>query len=571
MTETEAKISDRKRLLILAIIFLLALTLRFIYLAEMIDCPLLFYPGLDPQTYDLWAQEIAGGNWLGKEVFYQSPLYPYLLGVFYAIFGRHLFWVYIIQILVGGVDCLIIYGIGKRVFGHRVGFLAGLFSSVYKPFIFYDVVLLKTFFEVFLIDLCFYLLLRGADKKDRLSIFLSGLVLGLGSLARDNFLILIFWFYPWLLYQLKRQSRMPLSIYFLAGFLVIISLSGLRNRVVGGDWVLTTSQGGQNFYIGNHRGNLTGTYTPPDFVVANPLFEQTDFKREAIRRTGRSDLKPSQISTFWFKEAFKEIRADQKLFWERLLLKLALFWTRKEIADNVSYYLTRKEFSFLLRMPILDFGLVAPIGLLGMILAARKRKAGLLIGYLIIYWLSASLFFIFARYRLAVVGPLLVFAGFGLENLYLWIRRKQWKSLMAGIALAGIFSGLVWASLIKETLDYAYYNLGNSYARAGKFPEATAAYKKAIAFNPAPAEFWINLGMASDKTGDKKLSLEAFSEAVRRAPDNAKAHLGFGIALYKARYFQDAEKELLKALELNPNLDEAGLYLEMVQARRREK
>jgi hypothetical protein len=31
----------------------------------------------DSHGYDEWAQRIAGGEWLGHEVFYQAPLYPY--------------------------------------------------------------------------------------------------------------------------------------------------------------------------------------------------------------------------------------------------------------------------------------------------------------------------------------------------------------------------------------------------------------------------------------------------------------------------------------------------------------
>ncbi len=556
-----------KELLLIMLIFILALALRWIYLSEVVDSPLLFYSGLDPQAYDLWAQRIANGDWLGHEVFYQSPLYPYLLGIFYAVFGRHLFWVYVAQILVGSADCFLIYGMGKRMFGNRVGLMAGIFSAIYKPFIFYDAVLLKTFLEVFLIDLCIYLLLIASEKKNRPALIFSGLVLGLGAWARDNFVILVFWFYPWLLFRLKKQGRPASSIYFLAGFLLILAVGGIRNYAVGHDFVLTTSQGGQNFYIGNHLKNLTGTYIPPDFVTANPMFEQSDFRNEAVRRTGRRDLKPSQVSNFWFKESFREMRMDQRLFGERLLLKLGLFWNRREIADNVSYYLMKKEFSFLLRMPLLEFGLMAPFGLLGLALALKKRKALLAAGYVIIYWLSVSSFFIFARYRLAVVGPLLGFAGFGLDNLYLWTRERKWKSLAGGVVLIGVFTALVYAPLIKEHLDYAYYNLGNAYARAGKFKDADKSYRQAIAINPNPAEFWVNLGFADDKTGDTLESYRAFSEAARRDPEDAKARLGLGIALFKMRDFKNAQIELEKALSLNPGLEDAKIYLEMAKSK----
>ena len=51
----------------------------------------------DSRGYDEWARRIAAGDWLGRDVFYQAPLYPYLLGVIYAVAGRHLLLVRIVQ------------------------------------------------------------------------------------------------------------------------------------------------------------------------------------------------------------------------------------------------------------------------------------------------------------------------------------------------------------------------------------------------------------------------------------------------------------------------------------------
>ena len=55
----------------------------------------------------------------------------------------------------------------------------------------------------------------------------------------------------------------------------------------GGDWVLVTSQLGQNFYTGWHPGNPHGGYLVPDFVRRSPRFEEVDFAAEANRRAGR--------------------------------------------------------------------------------------------------------------------------------------------------------------------------------------------------------------------------------------------------------------------------------------------
>ncbi len=42
--------------------------------------PLFYHLTGDARSYDEWAQQIASGNWLGRKVYYDAPLYPYFLG-----------------------------------------------------------------------------------------------------------------------------------------------------------------------------------------------------------------------------------------------------------------------------------------------------------------------------------------------------------------------------------------------------------------------------------------------------------------------------------------------------------
>src|SRR5687768_16731954 len=72
-------------------IFAAALVLRIVYLLQIESIPLFANLAGDGRTYDEWAQRIAAGDWLGKDVFYQAPLYPYFLGVLQLLFG-HSFW-----------------------------------------------------------------------------------------------------------------------------------------------------------------------------------------------------------------------------------------------------------------------------------------------------------------------------------------------------------------------------------------------------------------------------------------------------------------------------------------------
>ena len=551
-------------------IFFLGLILRLIYLFEVRHCPLLTDPGLDLQAYDLWAQRIARGDWLGDKVFYQSPLYPYFLAIFYALFARRLFLIYLVQIILGALDCLLLYGIGKNVFARRAGLIAGFLGAIYGPLIFYQALLIKTFLGIFLFDLSLYLLVLSFRSPSWVKGFFSGILLGLASLVRDNYLLGLFWFFPWLYFRFGKTGQSRKSSGFALGVILIIALCGLRNWVVGRDFVLTTSQAGQNFYIGNHRGNLTGSYYAPDFVRANPFFEEDDFRREAEKRLGRKDLKPSEISRFWFKEAFKEIKAEPGLFFQRLGLKLILFWNRKEIADNVSIYLFRREFSFLLRF-LPDFGWLGGLALLGLTIGLYRRKGLVLGGFLIIYWLSISAFYIFSRYRLGIISLILLFAGLGLEFLWQEFQGKNWRNLAIALGITAMFYLLVWAPLVKETLDYAYYNLGNAYARSGDYKKAIESYQKAIKENPQVAKFWVNLGIASERVGDYALSFSAYLRALELEPNNPRANLGLGKIFYMRGAFEQAETHLKKALELEPELKEARIYLDLTRSRLEKK
>ena len=78
-------------------IFGVALLVRLVHVWQLRASPFFSLLMGDSRGYDEWARRIAGGDWLGHEVFYQAPLYPYLLGLIYAVGGRHLLLVRLVQ------------------------------------------------------------------------------------------------------------------------------------------------------------------------------------------------------------------------------------------------------------------------------------------------------------------------------------------------------------------------------------------------------------------------------------------------------------------------------------------
>jgi len=137
---------------------LLALVVRVGYLAELNGSPFLSVLLGDSRQYDAWAQQIAGGQWVGTEIFYQTPLYPYWLAVIFSIAGHNLGLVRLIQAILGAASCLLLGLAGRRFFSDRVGVIAALLLAVYPPAFFFDGLIQKSSLDIFLVTLALALL-----------------------------------------------------------------------------------------------------------------------------------------------------------------------------------------------------------------------------------------------------------------------------------------------------------------------------------------------------------------------------------------------------------------------------
>src|SRR2546425_9687874 len=98
------RLHDRRDIVIFAVAF----TLRLIHIWQMRRSP--FFATLlgDARGYDDWARRIAGGDWIGRDVFYQAPLYPYFLALIYRVAGHSLLFVRIVQAAIGSCSCVLL-------------------------------------------------------------------------------------------------------------------------------------------------------------------------------------------------------------------------------------------------------------------------------------------------------------------------------------------------------------------------------------------------------------------------------------------------------------------------------
>jgi len=391
--------------------------------------------------------------------------------------------------------------LGRRIFSAAAGNLAALMAALFVPSIFYEVQIEKTFLSVFLVA-AFLVLVLDRRLGARVG---AGAVLALASLTRANLIVFIPLSIAVLLFERsdafargRRRSdydflRAPdmgglrQAAAFFAGCFLVLAPVALRNHHVEGQWVLTTSQAGQNFYIGNNPMNTTGSYIVPSSIRPDPRYEEMDFRAAAEKQAGRK-LTPSEVSEFWSDAAWKHIRADPTFAQMMMLRKFMLFWNDYEVPDNLNMYLLER-WSWVLRLPLLGVGALAALGLLGGIVAFREKvEVRVLAGFVAVYCATVIAFFVFSRYRIQVVPALAVLAAYAVLWLANQARAARWENFAGGIAavlMAGFFcfQGFDWTNKTKA-IAISLNNLGALYSELGDTPNAIATYEEAVRLSP---------------------------------------------------------------------------------------
>src|SRR5579864_553046 len=142
-------------------IFVVALAVRLVHVWQIRRAPFFTLLLGDSRGYDEWAQRIAAGDWIGHDVFYQAPLYPYVLGVVYATAGRHLLIVRVLQAVIGSASCALLALAAARLFRSRaIGVAAGLMLAFYAPAIFFDGLIQKSVLDVFFLCCALWLIAK---------------------------------------------------------------------------------------------------------------------------------------------------------------------------------------------------------------------------------------------------------------------------------------------------------------------------------------------------------------------------------------------------------------------------
>ncbi len=530
------------------LIFAVALAVRLLHLWQIQPSP--FFEVLlgDAQGYDEWAWRLAAGDWVGPEVFYQAPLYPYFVGVVYAVFGRDLLVLRVIQALIGSASCGLLGMAGGRLFSRPVGAIAGFALALYAPAIFFDGLIQKSVLDMFFVCVGLWLVSRLMTGDAARGTWLGlGLAMGGLALTRENalvFIVVILVFAVWQHGTDRFAMILKSAVWFPLGLALVLLPVAARNYSVGGGFYLTTSQFGSNLYIGNNP-TADGTYASIRFGRGAPEFERVDATEVAQQAVGRA-LTPSEVSSYWTGRALDYI-TSQPVDWLALTgRKVLLLLNATEMLDTESQE-SYAEWSWPLALGawLGHFGVLVPLALIGVVVTwPERRRLWVLHVMAVAYAASVVLFFVFARYRYPLVPFLLLFAAAGVwapfDSLFdsrprNWIAqllaqgRQRWLAVTAIPAIAIVAN---WP-LLSPPLMMAITenNLGTALQEARRYDEAVTHHQRAIALMPGYAPAHNNLGASLRAAGRLDEAIAAYQQALVLKPDFASASYNLANAL----------------------------------------
>jgi 4-amino-4-deoxy-L-arabinose transferase-like glycosyltransferase len=540
-------------------LFVGALALHVFFLLQYAESPFCWAPRLDDLFHDIMARQILEGK-LPAEPYFRAPAYGYLLALWYQVFGvQNFLLARIAQGVLGSVAVVLLYATGCRVFSNRVGLLAGVTMALYGPLVFHISDLHTTVIEVFCACLVARLyseayLRRGEGRPVLPWAFAAGVVLGLWATARPNGLIAI---PAGMLFLLGRPPRRPgvLSAgVFLAGSLLLPLVFTARNAVVGKEPTFIAWFGGINFSLAS-RAEADGILpAAPARYQARSEYEEVValYARASAEQAMGRRVTFAEMDRYWYGQAFAYWRdsplAMMTLTGKRLLLVLGA----REVRNIVGYDYIRAEWTPALWFAFVGFWYAGPFGLVGMVLAwNRARDSRPLAVMALCYLFSFALFFAADRYRLPAVPLLLLFAAYAVTELWDRFRADDRQSLVAplvGLVALLVVTCVEWvptqtpASWAKDV-----WSAGNRYNALKKYAEGEKQHRRAVALDPANADFWSGLGESLYYQGRFAEAADAFRQGISRAVFTAD--LTYNLALCQKEMGQTPEaRATLEAL-----------------------
>jgi tetratricopeptide (TPR) repeat protein len=573
----------------LVALFVGAFLLKLIYLVQSADALRVTVPIMDSEYYYNMAVDILDGQIIRSEPFFMGPLYPYVLAILLGVFGKSIAVVRVIQILGGALTVLLTYLLGRRVFRPSVALLGSILLAFYGTMAFYEGQLLMMWLGT-LLNMTALLALHEGRKRPGLGKYaVVGVVIGLSALARANVLVFLFVVIVWIAAVSGERRRLAGTAVLLLSVVLTILPATIHNYVAGRDFVPITSNGGVNFYVGNSE-DATGIFYPPKGIN---LVTDDAVKKYVERHLGR-EVTASELSRYWYREAFDFVRENPRRELVLLLRKTAMFFNGYEVPQIESYDVARRDHSAL-RVLFVNFWMLISLGLVGMVSAVKDwRRHFLLYGYVLAFAASVIVFFVTARYRAQIAPVLALYAAHALivvvprviENLRRQILPWVLIVLVVIMTRPSLFAlpdddvrwresthqARRWGKLgdtekaieeinraieLKPNYVDSYLQRAVIYKEGGDLFKAVSDYGRAVDLNPNIPSVQYDFGQTLRQLGMYEPAVEAYRRAIELNPAMLEAYNNLGITYSELKRYDEAAGYFRKVIEMNPRYTKA--------------
>ena len=583
-------------LIILLAILLAGGVLRFLYLREIMQKPDFTQPSVDAGFHDFWARGLATGEWetplsqpdpnIPEHPYLRPPGYPYFLAMIYKIFGTGYVAPRIVQMLMGMVNVVLAFLIGKKFAGKTFGIIWAAMMSVYWILIYFEGELHAPVLLIFLLLCGMYFIALWRRNPKPVFGFLSGVFIGLASLVRPNVLLFIIAAAVWAFVIFRRKNNLRaywkgIAFFAVGAFLMIIPVT-VRNYAASGELVLISANAGINLYMGN---NPRAQGLCIDEIPGVGKFETCyDYPAliSSLESEAGKDLSYSEVSSIFAGKALQYIIKNPGRFVVLSFRKMLYFLHPKAISHNKEI-IPERQYSNVLRFTPLRFPVVFALFILGTLLLFFRKKifpeteeqseetmhlVSLSLVLFLTYMASVIPFFISARYRAPVIPIMMVPASFAVWKTGRLFYEKKFRY---ALALTGIFLVILVFTHISFLPYYPdvskwRYDRAISWSRMGKFGKTVEESRLALKENPDNYKAHNELGHALVKTSHINEGMKHYRKAISLNPEYYPPYNNLGRVYMDRHELRKAQRYLKKAIDINPDYVKAYTNLGVVYA-----
>jgi 4-amino-4-deoxy-L-arabinose transferase-like glycosyltransferase len=405
---------------------LLALALRLVALVNMPEEFVI--PPADSAEYDNFATDLLAGKGFidhntGMPTSRRVPLYPLFLASIYFIFGHNYFAVRFIQCFMSALLCVIIFYIGKTIFGRKVGLLSATILALYQPSIFSSyfggpTFLLSENLSTFLLALLMLFLSREfkAQSSAR-NYFIPAVLMGLLLLTRPIFGPFMLFLFGLLVFKNKGSFllRVERIVFLIVPFSLVVSPWVIRNYAVHKAFVPFSTAAGAVLLSGN-----------------NPLVRGSGIADVDVLLTPQEKDQVAQMSEpardkFYRQRAreflLKNYEKIPKLYLKKLLVGWDLYINRYNLDGSVD------------RKYNLWYAIVLMFHLLGMAKAIRSRPDANILLFASLFIYISIIFMVFdgdPRFHYPIDPYLIILASLGIFSVYDFFKHKTYSFATIG-------------------------------------------------------------------------------------------------------------------------------------------